>query len=257
MKKISKVTFLIISLFSLYSCETVKLKYDQYLEPAVTNLVNGVRDLSDKIKENNYEKNKDADNWDITELDTAKETSYLSYTEKNVILELNKVRTNPGQYAELYIKPMLNSFSGKEYRAGGIIYLTSEGESAVQECIRVLGKSKPGSILFPNNSLYILAKDHVDKQGPTGQTGHYGPSGESFSSRIKRLMGQQGYTGENISYGNDNARKIVIQLLVDDGVPSRGHRENILNFRFDKVGVSIGDHSKYGSMCVIDFGNYK
>jgi len=256
MKKISKVIILIVFIFSLYSCETVKIKYDQYLEPTVTNFVNGVRDLSDTVKENNYERNKDSDNWDITELDTAKETSYLSYTERNVILELNKVRTNPGQYAELYIKPMLNRFSGKEYRVGEIIYLTSEGESAVQECLRVLGKTKSGSILLPNNSLYTLAKDHVDKQGPTGQTGHDGPSGESFSSRIKRLMDQQGYTGENISYGDNNARNIVIQLLVDDGVPSRGHRKNILNFKFDEVGVSVGKHSGYGSMCVIDFGKY-
>ena len=69
-------------------------------------------------------------------------------------------------------------------------------------------------------------------------------------------MDQQGYTGENISYGDDNARNIVIQLLVDDGVPSRGHRKNILNFKFDEVGVSVGKHSGYGSMCVIDFGKY-
>lgn len=256
MKMISKISILLLFTIVFYSCGTLKIKYEQYIEPLVNNLVDGANNLAETANKNNYERNKDSDNWEIAGLDTAIEEEYLSYTEKNVILELNKVRINPARYAELYIKPMLNHFNGKEYRVGEIIYLTSEGESAVQECLRVLGKTKSGSILLPNNSLYNLAKDHVDKQGPTGQTGHDGPSGESFSSRIKRLMEQQGYTGENISYGDDNARRIVIQLLVDDGVPSRGHRKNILDLKFDEVGVSIGKHSRYGSMCVIDFGNY-
>lgn len=59
--------------------------------------------------------------------------------------------------------------------------------------------------------------------------------------------------GENISYGVNTARGIVIQLLVDDGVSSLGHRKNMLSTTFDSAGVAYGEHKYYRCMCVIDF----
>ncbi len=40
----------------------------------------------------------------------------------------------------------------------------------------------------------------------------------------------------------DMASYQVVSLLVDDGVPSRGHRDNILNESYNRVGVAIGEH---------------
>jgi hypothetical protein len=46
-------------------------------------------------------------------------------------------------------------------------------------------------------------------------------------------------------------------LLIDDGVPSRGHRVNILRESFLSVGVAINTHPNYGMICVIDYaGRY-
>jgi uncharacterized protein YkwD len=51
---------------------------------------------------------------------------------------------------------------------------------------------------------------------------------------------------------------VVIGLLVDDGVPSRGHRHNILSADARFAGVGCGHHTEYGTMCVIDFaGGYR
>ena len=35
--------------------------------------------------------------------------------------------------------------------------------------------------------------------------------------------------GENIDFGNRAVSNIVVNLIVDDGTPSRGHRLNIFN----------------------------
>ena len=60
--------------------------------------------------------------------------------------------------------------------------------------------------------------------------------------------------GEAIQYGFADAREIVIFLLVDDGVPDRGHRKVLLDPGYHYVGVGVGAHAKFEKMCVLDFG---
>ena len=40
-------------------------------------------------------------------------------------------------------------------------------------------------------------------------------------------------SGENISYGSPDGEDVVESLFIDDGIPSRGHRDNLMdpNFR--------------------------
>ena len=74
----------------------------------------------------------------------------------------------------------------------------------------------------------------------------------SFEDRLRKVNFLS--TGECISYGEAEARGIVISLLVDDGVPSRGHRKIILDPKFSAVGISAGKHVVYSAMCTLDFG---
>lgn len=63
--------------------------------------------------------------------------------------------------------------------------------------------------------------------------------------------------GENISYGCDKATEICIQLIVDDGVPSRGHRTNFFKSEFKVMGSFSGPHKSYGNMTTLDYaGGY-
>jgi len=204
-------------------------------------------------------KNSDlAGDWNISLLDTARSVNYLSDVEKDVALELNKARSNPQKYAEMYIKPRLayfdGSYNGRAYsEPGKVTLLTNEGKKAVEECYNVLSGTKGVSVLKPSLGISQAARNHVQEQGKRGTTGHDRADGSSFSNVMNRYGRWSGSCAENISYGVGDGRGIVIQLLIDDGTSSRGHRKNILNSSYGVVGVAVGAHAKYGQMCVMDF----
>jgi len=198
----------------------------------------------------------DAGNWDIAALDTAADADYLTGPEKDVILEMNKVRSNPKKYAELYVQPRLKYYSGKNYsEPGEITIVTQEGVSAVNGCISALSKAKSVGLLQPEKGLSLAAKDHAVDQSKTGRTGHDGSDGSDPGKRMSRY-GKQGNTwGENCAYGDNTGRDIVVSFLIDDGVPSRGHRANIMNGKFTQAGTAISTHPQYRYDCVIDYAN--
>ena len=57
--------------------------------------------------------------------------------------------------------------------------------------------------------------------------------------------------GESISYGQHEPIDVILQLAIDDGVSTRGHRNNLFNAAFVKAGVFSGDHKAYGKSTVI------
>lgn len=200
----------------------------------------------------------DAANWGIETLDTAKNAAYLSPIEKDVILEMNKARTNPQKYAKLYIQPRLKYFNGKNYSAPGqISKTTKEGTSAVIDCIAVLNKAAAAGILNPDPGLTRAAKIHTADQNKTGRTGHTGSDRSSPESRIKRYGTFSGSwtLAENIAYGPDTGREIVCNLLINDGVRERGHRTSLMNDEYTQTGVGAGTHARYRTMCTITYAD--
>jgi uncharacterized protein YkwD len=183
--------------------------------------------------------------------------AYLDAVEAGVVAELNLARSDPKAYAN-YLKEYRSLIHGGVYqRPGRIGIQLQEGTRAVDEAIAFLEKHKPERELASSLGLSRAAKDQALEQGKSGATGHSGAGGSSPFDRMNRYGTWSGTAGENISYGADDARGIVIQLLVDDGVPSRGHRANIFNEAFAYVGVGFGKHPTYGAVCVLDFaGGY-
>lgn len=196
--------------------------------------------------------------WD-NRLDTGRDAGYLSPTEKAVLFEINKVRNNPARYADEYLEPMKTYYDGnKLVYPGQVPIITSEGRKALDECIRFLKNASPAGPLQPEKGLFLAAHDLVKDQGKNGGIGHFGKDGSKPVDRIERYGNWDVSAAENIAYGIDDARRVVISLLIDDGVPDRGHRANILNPSFSVIGISCGGHPGYGSVCVMDFaGNYQ
>ena len=172
-----------------------------------------------------------------------------------VMAEINLARTEPLLYAG-YIKEFRDSFKGEFYRLPGIVTVikTNEGVAAVDEAINFLVSQKPLPSLEWSQNLADAGAELAVEQGKTGATGHNGLKSGGILVRAKRHQIDGRMVGENIAYGPNSARGMVMQLLIDDGVPNRGHRKNQFDPLFDRAGVFCGSHPRYETMCVIGFG---
>ena len=193
-------------------------------------------------------------NWDPSSVDTARRAPYLDPLEKQIVIEMNKVRSDPERYARTNLPELKKYFVGDRLKLPGKIpIVTREGVKAVDECFDFLIKQKPRTVLAPRKGLTRAARDHALDQGKTGDFGHIGSDRSTPDIRLSRYGEWGGRCAENISYGSDDARMIVLSLLIDDGVKSRGHRKNIMEGIFQFTGVAFGPHPKLRNVCVIVF----
>jgi hypothetical protein len=194
--------------------------------------------------------------WNVTLLNTAADADYLSKEEKQVILEINKLRSNPVEYAKEYLEPLLAMYQGKKLTiTGEDPIMTKEGIVALKDALSYLQKCLPVKLMVPDLRLFKAARDHQSDQSLTGKTGHTGSNGSNTPNRIEKYGDWDKAIGENIFYGESDARVIVLQLVIDDGTPGRGHRKNLLEKDYRLVGVATGKHPVWRNICVITFAD--
>jgi len=178
--------------------------------------------------------------------------------EKNIVSALSWARTSP-QEAAAVLSERLSLFKGKDYfpkSRGGVAIVTKEGVAAVQEAVAFLQKQAPlegvGSVNVAG--LAAAAADHVADIGTVGTASHTSSDGAGMVDRVRRY-GKFKALGEELWYGTSipDARDVVLDLIVDDGVPDRAHRKGIYNAIYAEVGVAIGHHSTFGQMVGIVF----
>ncbi len=174
----------------------------------------------------------------LLKANTAKEANYLTEDEKLVILIMNIARIN----GPLFVKNILNN--------------QTSGNSTpnFKSLINDLNNTKDIEPFLPANGLHQSSEYHAKDMGEKGTIGHQSSDGTSTFVRIRRYA-QGGYMAENCAYGSSDPLAIVLQLLIDEGVSSLGHRKSILSKDYSYVGVSIQPHSTYGYNCVQDFSD--
>jgi hypothetical protein len=71
--------------------------------------------------------------------------------------------------------------------------------------------------------------------------------------RVSAFLAAPHQVAENIAYGAFTPREIVLGLVVDDGVPGRGHRKNIFAADAKLIGVGVGLHHFSAVMATVTF----
>jgi uncharacterized protein YkwD len=181
------------------------------------------------------------------------QTSREAGLQRELLFELNRLRANPRVYVPL-LGEHKKGFSGnRKYLSKHEVLLTREGVKPVDGAIAFLKQAPPVPVLRLSAGMSRAALDHVHDTGPEGKIGHFGTDGSSPGERLQRYGKPVGWVAENIGFGDARAQNMVMILLVDDGVPDRGHRKKMLSGRYRHVGIACGPHKIYRHMCVIDF----
>jgi hypothetical protein len=180
----------------------------------------------------------------------------LSKLEKEIIYEINKVRSNPNRYANEHLKPLLKSFDGFLMRLPDedLPLFTEEGVLAVEDCIEYLKKCESLPMLSFDGGLFTAAQKHAKDMGERGLSGPGGTDGTSATDRLKAVC-NFGKAFECMDFGFNNAQDIVVQLLIDDGVPTRGHRRNVMDPRYRLIGIKFYRHELWDWVTVINFAD--
>lgn len=180
----------------------------------------------------------------------------LAALSKNLVAETNRMRANPAAYAQ-----RLEAL--REYYEGNLVKVPGrpavavvEGVGALDEAIAVLRGSDPLGALAFSAGMSSGASDHATDLGDKNATGHYGSDGSDPFARMNRYGEWRNRAGENISYGPATiAEWHLINLLVDDNVPSRGHREALLEPDYGAMGAACQEHPGFRIVCVMTYAS--
>lgn len=155
-----------------------------------------------------------------------------------MLQEHNYARTKPKEYAEKFIKPHFGKTNGY-----------------AESCYKTMTTMQPVGELQLDERFCRAAQWFANDLGRTGAVGHVGSDGSQFWERLKR-EGAGNALSESCSWGIRDARAVLVQLLIDEGVPSLGHRNNALNPKAKVIGVGQvqGGKAAYGVATVIDYG---
>lgn len=171
--------------------------------------------------------------------------------ESDILAEINLVRRDPAGYA-VFLEEWKKNYKGNEvHLPGEIPIITNEGTAVVDEAIEFLRQQKPMAELTENNGLISAAKVHLKDLQEKNLRGHKGSDGSLPEERVERFGMWEGSVGELIDYGSKTARQVVIKLILDDGVASRGHRLKMLNANFKHIGLALGDSKDNKAVCVV------
>jgi uncharacterized protein YkwD len=174
------------------------------------------------------------------ELCTDKNFRLLSKPEQQMYYWTNVFRKDPNRFYNEVIKEFLKQFP-------------EANTAEVTSLKRDIQKIKTLPLIFPDIGLINMSRNHsADLAKRGGIISHKSAGGKDFVNRIKEA-GQYRCGAENIFSGTPNFLEALVALLIDHGVADKGHRVNLLDPRFERMGISITPISSKKGVIVQDF----
>jgi uncharacterized protein YkwD len=153
----------------------------------------------------------------------------------SVLGQINWVRAHPADYADR-LREVPQS-------------------AATREAIAYLERRDPAPPLEVSPGLGVSAAMHAADQSRHGAFEHTGSDGSSAGERTHRAGVWAGMMAEEMAAGQETSEDIVRALIVDEGVPDRGHRNDLMDPLLRRAGVGCASHPVYGVICVIDLAS--
>lgn len=151
----------------------------------------------------------------------------LSQKEQQFFYWTNVFRSNPRRFYDLVVKEFINQFPEAN----------KPDVKSLERDIQKTAASLP--ILLPDEGLLQMSKLHaIDLAKRGGVISHRSATGKTFVERM-REAGSYRCGAENLFVGNDNPLVALITLLIDYGVPDKGHRLNLLDSSYGKMGTTL------------------
>ncbi|KQR71441.1 CAP domain-containing protein [Pedobacter sp. Leaf176] len=202
--------------------------------------------------------NASAQSWTDAEFrkaNTASNSSFLTSEEKNVIFYMNLIRIDGEKFYYTFLEDYINNYNEKvkKYRNYNELKIARNNPYYNSLLKHVRGiKNLP--MFYPDEKLCSISRSHAIDLNRNNLDTHESSNGESFATRVSKQFPRKAIS-ENIDFGYSNSLDIVCHLLLDCGVPSLGHRFNLLDqkYKLNTVGVSIQPHPSYSWCAVIDF----
>ncbi len=190
---------------------------------------------------------------EIEEADVARSINGISDFEKDVILYHNLVRLYPLKYLQVEILNLNDDLETKDKIKFPNNWIGPDINSHYyKSLISTLSRQAPLPKLTFDYGLTSTAKCLAKEQSTNGRIGHERINCTKIYSNKSKQIIEYG-TAENCGYGKYNGKDAVNSLLIDEDVPSLGHRDNILNPKFNKIGVGTDFHPKYETVIVADY----
>jgi uncharacterized protein YkwD len=165
---------------------------------------------------------------DIANRQPAKGFPYMTIREKEMIDEINLLRGNPSGYVP-FVQEYIMSMEKEIQKDPSMANMYLEEISTAYELVKALRVTDPLPILKPHEGVYDAAKIHGADLRENTQFGHIGSDGSYPWDRIIKFAPDLSDGNENLVGGPYEIRQAVILLLVDSGIPDRGHRKTLLN----------------------------
>ena len=166
----------------------------------------------------------------------------LTLSEQEFFYWVNILRKNPPAFEQEVLQSFLRQFP--QVNAADARSL-SKDLKAIKDNL---------SFLPPEQGLNRMASAHAaDLKNRNGIISHTSATGRGFIQRIKEA-GSYKCGAENVFAGTNSGLEAMILLLIDQGVPDKGHRKNLIDPNFNIMGVSFMEVNSKKVIIVQDFG---